>query len=128
MEGGYPATLRLTRATALDAWVDREPGGSFPDRRLRERLGKILGDLGRLVGGTVPAACQDWAATKAADRFFSNPSVDEGRALGDAQALAGLPQEVGGRQPCCTTVAPSPRSAPSWTRAHPRALWPQRLR
>ena len=26
----------------------------------------------------MPAACQDWAATKAAYRFFSNPRVDEG--------------------------------------------------
>ena len=63
----------------MDAWVDRELGdGGFPDRRLRARLGKILGDLGRRIGGTLPAACQDWAATKAAYRFFSNPRVDEG--------------------------------------------------
>ena len=63
----------------MDAWVDRELGdGGFPDRRLKARLGKLLGDLGRRVGGTLPAACQDWAATKAAYRFFSNPRVDEG--------------------------------------------------
>ena len=63
----------------MDAWADRELGdGSFPDLRLRARLGKILGDLGRRIGGTLPAACQDWAATKAAYRFFSNPRVDEG--------------------------------------------------
>src|SRR5262245_12294369 len=63
----------------MDAWVDHELGdGAFPDRRLKARLGTILGDLGRRVGGTLPAACQDWAATKAAYRFFSNPRVDEG--------------------------------------------------
>jgi hypothetical protein len=63
----------------MDAWVDRELGdGGFPDRRLKARLGKLLGDLGRRIGGTLPAACQDWAATKAAYRFFSNPRVDEG--------------------------------------------------
>src|SRR4051794_4410996 len=62
----------------MDAWVDRELCGKFPDRRLRHRLGKILGDLGRRVGATIPAACQDWAAAKAAYRFFSNPRVDEG--------------------------------------------------
>src|SRR4051795_6411614 len=63
----------------MDAWVNRELGdGSFPDRRLKARLGKLLGDLGRRIGGTVPMACQDWAATKAAYRFFSNPRVDEG--------------------------------------------------
>ena len=63
----------------MDAWVDRELGtGEFPDQRLKARLGKILCDLGRRVGGSLPAACQDWAATKAAYRFFSNPRVDEG--------------------------------------------------
>src|SRR5688572_22958352 len=62
----------------MDAWVERELGGDFPDQRLKARLGKLLGDLGRRIGGTVPMACQDWAATKAAYRFFSNPRVDEG--------------------------------------------------
>ena len=72
-------TWTLTGATAINAWVERElDDGSFPDRRLRQRLGTLLGDLGRRVGGTLPAACQDWTATKAAYRFFSNPRVDEG--------------------------------------------------
>src|SRR3954464_9397175 len=62
----------------MDAWADHELGGEFPDLRLRARLGKLLGDLGRRIGGTLPAACQDWAATNAAYRFFSNPRVDEG--------------------------------------------------
>jgi hypothetical protein len=63
----------------MDAWVDCELGtGQFLDQRLRARLGQILGDLGRRIGGSLPAACQDWAATKAAYRFFSNPRVDEG--------------------------------------------------
>ena len=53
-------------------------GGVFPDQRLKARLGKILGDLGRRIGAAVPMACQDWAATKAAYRFFSNRRVDEG--------------------------------------------------
>jgi len=59
--------------------VERELDGSaFPDRRLKARLGTLLGDLGRRIGGTIPAACQDWAATKAAYRFFGNPRVDAG--------------------------------------------------
>ena len=63
----------------MDVRVEQELDGcTFPDRRLKARLGKLLGDLGRRIGGTVPAACQDWAATKAAYRFFSNPRVDEG--------------------------------------------------
>jgi len=62
----------------MDEWVDRElDGGEFPDRRLKSRLAKLLGDLGRRIGATVPMACQDWAATQAAYRFFSNRRVDE---------------------------------------------------
>jgi hypothetical protein len=62
----------------MEVWVERELDGSaFPDQRLKARLGTLLGDLGRRIGGTIPAACQDWAATKAAYRFFSNPRVDE---------------------------------------------------
>src|SRR5262245_31473721 len=62
----------------MEVWVERELDGSaFADQRLKARLGTLLGDLGRRIGGTIPAACQDWAATKAAYRFFSNPRVDE---------------------------------------------------
>lgn len=63
----------------MDVWVERElDGGVFPDQRLKGRLAKLLGDFGQRVGGTVPMACQDWAATKAAYRFFDNRRVDEG--------------------------------------------------
>jgi hypothetical protein len=62
----------------MEVWAERElDGRAFPDQRLKARLGKLLGDLGRRIGGTIPAACQDWAATKAAYRFFSNPRIDE---------------------------------------------------
>ena len=62
----------------MDAWVERElAGGEFPDQRLKARLGKLLGDLGRRIGGTIPVACQDWAATKAAYRLFSNLPVQQ---------------------------------------------------
>ena len=62
----------------MEVWVERElDGGAFPDQRLKARLGKLLGDLGQRIGDTVPTACQDWAATKAAYRFFDNPRVDE---------------------------------------------------
>jgi len=66
----------------MDVWVEGELDGcDFPDQRLKARLGTLLGDLGRRIGGTIPAACQDWAATKAAYRFFSNPRVDEAAIL-----------------------------------------------
>ncbi len=67
----------------MSAWVERELGGcEFPDRRLKNRLGKLLGDLGQRIGDTLPMACRDWAATKAAYRFLDNPRVDEGTILG----------------------------------------------
>ncbi|MCE9566002.1 MAG: hypothetical protein K8U57_28595 [Planctomycetes bacterium] len=62
----------------MDGWVGRELDGcTFPDQRLKRRLGKLLGDLGQRIGSTVPSACQDWAATKAAYRFFGNQRVNE---------------------------------------------------
>jgi hypothetical protein len=75
----------------MDVWVERELAGcGFPDQRLKARLGKLLSDLSRRIGGTIPAACQDRAAAKAACRFFSNPRVDEGVILaGHFAATAG---------------------------------------
>lgn len=62
----------------MDVWVEREiERCEFPDQRLKTRFGKLLGQLGEKIGGALPAACQDWAATKAAYRFFDNPRVDE---------------------------------------------------
>lgn len=62
----------------MEAWVEREiEGCQFSDERLKRRFGKLLGQLGNTIGATLPAACQDWAATKAAYRFFNNPRVDE---------------------------------------------------
>ena len=67
------------RGTGMDAWVEHElAGGTFPDQRLKTRLGRLLGDLGERIGGTLPMACQDWAATKAAYRFCDNPRIDDG--------------------------------------------------
>ena len=62
----------------MDVWVDRElEGCEFPDKRLKTRFGKLLGQLSEKIGSALPEACQDWAATKAAYRFFDNPRVDE---------------------------------------------------
>jgi hypothetical protein len=62
----------------MDVWVEHELAGcEFPDQRLKLRLGKVLSKVCQKIGETLPAACQDWAATKAAYRFFSNPRVNE---------------------------------------------------
>jgi hypothetical protein len=54
---------------------------SFKDARLGRRFGELLCCLSDRMGGTIPLACQDWASTKAAFRFFSNPKVGEGYIL-----------------------------------------------
>jgi hypothetical protein len=51
--------------------------GGFGDARLDRRFQTLLDSLFRRIGGSIPFACQDWAATKAAYRFFSNPRVSE---------------------------------------------------
>lgn len=62
----------------MDVWVESEVDGcSFPDKRLKDRFRKVLTTLSRKIGEAIPTACQDWAATKAAYRFFSNPRIDE---------------------------------------------------
>ncbi|WP_313668146.1 IS4 family transposase [Sandarakinorhabdus sp.] len=54
---------------------------AFRDARLGRRCGDLLCRLSDRMGGTIPLACQDWASTKAAYRFFSNPKVEEGDIL-----------------------------------------------
>lgn len=66
-----------------DSWVAGEIAGcEFTDTRLGKRLGSLLHQISGSMGGTVPLACQDWANTKAAYRFFSNGRVDEATILG----------------------------------------------
>ena len=67
-------------AECLDnaSWVAGETAGcKFQDARLGKRLGNLLQQLSDGVGRTLPLACQDWASTKAAYRFFDNDRVDE---------------------------------------------------
>jgi hypothetical protein len=63
---------------AMDGWVEREMEACrFPDERLKKRFGELLARLGGKIGSALPAACQDWAASKAAYRFFDNRRFDE---------------------------------------------------
>lgn len=60
------------------AWIEQEVGGcNFKDVRLAKRFTKLLGMMTAGIGESVPYACQDWANTKAAYRFFSNAEVSE---------------------------------------------------
>jgi len=63
-------------------WSEEEVDiGAFKDARLGRRFAGLLRCLGDRMGGTIPFACQDWASTKAAYRFLSNPKVEEGEIL-----------------------------------------------
>ncbi|WP_457354368.1 IS4/Tn5 family transposase DNA-binding protein [Sphingomonas sp. UYP23] len=65
-----------------DHWSSSEVDeAAFRDVRLGRRFGDLLRRLSDRMGGTIPLACQDWASTKAAYRFFSNPKVEEGDIL-----------------------------------------------
>ena len=65
-----------------DAWLDIELAGcSLADERLTRRLRKVLAQIGDAMGQSLPLACQDWANTKAAYRFFSNDRVSEAEIL-----------------------------------------------
>jgi hypothetical protein len=66
----------MERATG--AWFDHEIAGcDLADERLDKRLRKLLERLGNVMGASIPLACQDWANTKAAYRFFANSRVSE---------------------------------------------------
>src|SRR5258708_840082 len=77
-------TEMTAQALSDKAWIEPEVGGcNFKDVRLARRFRKLLGMMSDGMGESVPYACQDWANTKAAYRFFSNAGVSE------AQIMAG---------------------------------------
>ncbi len=62
----------------MGSWIDQEPAGCcFADARLGKRFGMLMGQLSRGLGRTLPLACGDWSATKAAYRFLDNNRVSE---------------------------------------------------
>src|ERR687897_611076 len=70
-------------ATIDPWWEDELAGCVFVDERLGQRLRKLIERRAGTIGASLPLACQDWANTKAAYRFFSHDRVSE------AQILAG---------------------------------------
>src|ERR1700674_4347882 len=66
----------------VDSWLEREIASCrFDDVRHGKRLGVLLEQLSERIGGSIPFACQDWAATKAAYRFFANARISEDKIL-----------------------------------------------
>jgi len=70
------------KGTGTTSWIDRELAGcEFADKRLAKRFKILVRQLADGVGESIPMACQNWAATKAAYRFFSNDRVSEAEIL-----------------------------------------------
>jgi len=65
-------------ASDADSLIQGElEAAAFPDERLGKRLGVMLDQFADGTAESVPLACQDWANTKAAYRFFANDRVTE---------------------------------------------------
>ncbi|WIW57074.1 transposase (plasmid) [Mesorhizobium mediterraneum] len=66
--------MRDQTSSSEAAWQEEELSAAAPpDRRPARRLDQ----MSTAPGKPIPAACGDWAATKAAYRFFDNPRVTE---------------------------------------------------
>ena len=60
----------------MTSWTEEEfSEGRFNDERLNRRFEHLVDQLGECAGQSIPFACEDWASTKAAYRFFDNPKV-----------------------------------------------------
>ena len=71
------------RKTAeIASWVQDEMAtAQLEDKRLNERLKKILSDLGDRPAASIPAACGGHTEMTAAYRFFNNPKVTYAKVL-----------------------------------------------
>ena len=60
----------------METWAQQEVGHAhFGDQRLTKRLVRLVSDLSQQPTASVPQACGDWAATKAAYRFWDQKQV-----------------------------------------------------
>jgi hypothetical protein len=66
----------------LAAWAREEMAtAQLNDKRLNERLTRLLSDLGDRPTASIPAACGGHTEMTAAYRFFDNPKVTSARVL-----------------------------------------------
>lgn len=74
-----PTSRVVVEPADADSLIQGElQSGAFPDERLGKRLGIMLNQFAdNGTAESVPMACQDWANTKAAYRFFANDRVTE---------------------------------------------------
>lgn len=80
---GDSASRRPVAAEDEQTWMDQENAAcNFRDERLKKRFRLLLQQFWSNMGQSIPFACQDWANTKAAYRFFSNDRISEQDILG----------------------------------------------
>lgn len=78
IQNKYLMTQKNKRQMTEHSWLDNElQSSNFPDQRLRARFLTLIKQLWSGVGKTIPLACEDWANTKAAYRFFSSERITE---------------------------------------------------
>ena len=66
----------------MGSWIAQELSRcKFADIRLGKRFSMLTEQLSERIGRTIPLACGDWAATKAAYRFLDNDRVSEAEIL-----------------------------------------------
>ncbi|MDB6134147.1 MAG: transposase family protein [Verrucomicrobiales bacterium] len=65
--GKAPENPRINEVTDMFPMEGETAEGGFGDARLDRRFKTLLDSLFRRIGGSIPFACQDWAATKAFD-------------------------------------------------------------
>lgn len=66
-----------------NTWLSEELSGcKFADKRLGKRFKVLCERLWNKVGESIPFACEDWANTKGAYRFFDNERLSEKEILG----------------------------------------------
>ena len=74
--------MKSVKSVSTKHWTEGEVDeAAFKDARLGRRFGELLKQIGDGMGESIPFACQDWANTKAAYRFFANERIDEGGIL-----------------------------------------------
>ncbi len=73
---GHGAFSPLSKDGAMQPWIEQElHTASLPDQRLNSRYRVLLDRLSSKPTLSIPAACQGWAETQAAYRFFDNDRV-----------------------------------------------------
>ena len=60
----------------MSTWIETEIAASnMSDKRLNNRLKRILTTLSKDPQKSIPNNCKTWSSTQATYRFLSNPSV-----------------------------------------------------